>query len=125
MPILDALDHVTLRSTDLARSVAFYESALGLRSGPRPAFGAGGCWLHAGRRPALHLLEAPPLEPGGTAFDHYALAARGRLALAERLARIGVPFELSALPDGSALQMFVHDPDGVRLQLLFRSGEDR
>jgi hypothetical protein len=62
--------------------------------------------------------------PGGGTFDHVALAARDRVAVAERLARLGAPFELRALPDGSALQMFVRDPDGARLELLFRSKED-
>lgn len=123
MPMLHAFDHVTLRSTDLQRSLAFYESALGFRAGPRPAFGSAGHWLYAGPRIALHLVDAP-IVPGGSPFDHFALAARGREAVAERLSRIGVPFELRALPDGSALQMFLQDPEGVRVELVFRSKED-
>lgn len=123
LTMLQALDHVTLRSSDLASTLAFYQR-LGLRQGPRPAFGLPGLWLYAGERALIHVLEGRPARDGG-AFDHVAFQARGRAGLAARLQAAGIAFELQALPDGSALQIFVHDPDGTRIELLFKHLEDR
>lgn len=122
--MLQALDHVTLRSTDLGLTLRFYQRLLGLAPGPRPAFAEAGMWLFASGHPVLHVLERP-VDGRAGAVDHVAFAARGRAALAARLAAAGVPFELAALPDGSALQMFVRDPDGARIELVFRHPEDR
>lgn len=121
--MLLALDHVTLRSADLSRTCAFYEP-LGLRPGPRPPFGLPGLWLYAGDRALLHVMEGRPASDGGP-FDHVAFQARGRAALAARLQAAGIAFDLQALPDGSALQMFVRDPDGARIELVFRHPTDR
>lgn len=122
--MLQALDHVTLRSTDLARTLGFYQRLLGLGSGPRPAFEVPGVWLYVDGRPVLHVVERPVVGNEG-AIDHVAFAARGRAALTARLVDAGEPFELVALPDGSALQMFLRDPDGARLELVFNHPEDR
>ena len=122
--MLHALDHVTCRSTDLDRTLRFYEDLLGLRRGPRPRFGTPGAWLYAGGRAVLHLVERPVNGCHG-AIDHVAFAARGRAEVTAHLQAASVPYELAALPDGSALQMFLLDPDGARLELVFKHPEDR
>jgi catechol 2,3-dioxygenase-like lactoylglutathione lyase family enzyme len=76
------------------------------------------------RLPVLHVLEMA-VGDGSTAIDHLAFAARDRHALTARLTAAAVPFSLTALPDGSALQLFVHDPDGARVELVFREAGDR
>lgn len=121
--MLQALDHVTLHSTDLARTLGFYQLLLGLQPGPRPAFGVPGSWLYAAGHPVLHVLERPVEGPGG-AINHVAFEARGRAVLSARLDAAAVPFELAALPDGSALQMFLRDPDGARIELVFKHPDD-
>ncbi len=121
---LTALDHVTLRSTDLPRSLGFYQRLLGMEPGPRPAFGVPGVWLYVGGRPVLHLLEQP-VEGRCGVIDHVAFEARGKAALVARLGAAGVPFDAVALPDGSALQLFLRDPDGARIELVFKQPEDR
>jgi len=122
--MLQALDHVTVRSTDLVRTLLFYQQLLGMAPGPRPAFGRPGSWLYVSRQPVLHVLELP-LEGRDGAIDHVAFEARGRTVLSARLAAAAVPFDLVALPDGSALQMFLRDPDGARIELVFKHPEDR
>lgn len=124
IPMLKSLDHVTLRSTDLGRTLAFYERLLGLEPGCRSAFGMQGLWLYAEGRSLVHVLEMP-VDAWGGAIHHIAFEARDRLAVSARLAAARVPFELTALPDGSALQMFLTDPDGARVELVFRHPEDR
>jgi catechol 2,3-dioxygenase-like lactoylglutathione lyase family enzyme len=122
--MLQGLDHVTLRSTDLARTLGFYQRLLALEPGPRPAFAAAGLWLYAGGHPIVHVVVRP-VEGRGGAIDHVAFEARDRAALAARLDTLGEPFELVARPDGSALQMFLRDPDGARIELVFKHPEDR
>ncbi len=122
--MLNALDHVTCRSTDLERTLAFYEDVLGLLQGPRPPFGVPGAWLYAGGRPVLHLVERPVQGRDGV-IDHVAFEARDRTGISARLQAAGLSYDLVALPDGSALQMFLLDPDGARLELVFKHPEDR
>jgi catechol 2,3-dioxygenase-like lactoylglutathione lyase family enzyme len=122
--MLQALNHVTLRSTDLARTLGFYQQLLGLEPGPRPAVGVPGSWLYAAGHPVLHVLEGP-VDGRGGAIDHVTFEARGRTVLSARLDAAAVPFELVALPDGSALQMFLRDPDGAQIELIFKHPQDR
>ena len=58
MPVKD-LDHVNLRTANLAGMIAFYEKVLGLTLGPRPAFGFDGAWLYCGERATVHLIAVP------------------------------------------------------------------
>lgn len=122
--MLTALDHFTLRADDPDRTAEFYHRLLGLSPGPRTPFAAQGWWLHARGRPLVQLLESTAVAPAGR-VDHVAFGARGRAAIEKRLAAANVDYRLRALPDGSALQMFLRDPDGATLELVFRSKEDR
>jgi len=122
--MLLTIDHVTLRSGDLARTERFYVELLGMTVGLRPSFNIRGRWLYVDGRALVHIVEAP-VAGGEGAFDHLAFEARGRMAISDRLREADVPFELHALPDGSALQMFLRDPDGARIELVFKDLEDR
>ena len=55
-----ALDHVSLVTTDLDRSIAFYRDVLGLRQIQRPPFKRKGAWMASGSL-ELHLI----VNPGG------------------------------------------------------------
>ena len=50
---LSFLDHVNIRTADLAGMEAFYETVLGLEAGPRPPFSVGGTWLYCGDKAAV------------------------------------------------------------------------
>jgi catechol 2,3-dioxygenase-like lactoylglutathione lyase family enzyme len=49
---LSHLDHVNIRTANLAVLSRFYAEVLGLAPGPRPAFRFGGAWLYCGDRAA-------------------------------------------------------------------------
>lgn len=117
--MLQALDHVTLCSTDLARTLGFYQQLLGLQAGPRPTFGVPGSWLYVAAR------AERSVEGRGGAIDHVAFGASGRAVVSSQLDAAAVPFKLVAVPDGSALQMLLRDPDGARIELVFRHPDDR
>lgn len=120
---LDGLDHVTLLAGDLARSIAFYEGVLGLVSGQRPPFGFPGAWLYVGDRPVVHLVGGRAGGTGTGAVDHIAFRAVGLSATKSRLAGLGVPFDERTVPGQGLVQLFVHDPDGVRIELNFPAHE--
>lgn len=122
-----SLDHVNIRTAALERMVAYYEDVIGLRSGPRPPFDFPGAWLYAGDRAVVHLIglhQAPggSTELDGLRLEHYALRAGERAELRAFLAHLearGVEGKVVTLPDGSAVQVNLWDPDGNHLHLDF------
>jgi catechol 2,3-dioxygenase-like lactoylglutathione lyase family enzyme len=119
------LDHVTLRSSDLARSQRFYCDLLGLQVGPRPAFVVPGRWFYLNKMPVLHLLLAEPhcSAPGPGVIDHFALQASGLSEFVARLTAAAQPFDLRHPIASSGWQMFITDPDGAVVELGFAASE--
>lgn len=123
--MLRSLGHVTVLSADFDRTERFYCGLLGLRVGPRPAIPIPGRWLYIGDEAVLHVLpriaeDGPDARPGATGgIDHFALNADDRPAFERRLAAAGQPFESRRLADSDIWQIFLTDPDGVRVELSF------
>jgi catechol 2,3-dioxygenase-like lactoylglutathione lyase family enzyme len=121
---LEGLDHVTLATNDLDRSLAFYEGALGLVRGERPPFGFPGAWLYCGGRPVVHLIGGRGHAGGGSGpVDHVAFRASGLAATLARLKARAIAHDLRLVPGQGLRQVFVHDPDGVRIELNFAADE--
>ncbi len=119
---LQALDHFTVMCADLERSRAFYSEALGLVDGARPDIPIPGAWMYLGARPVVHLMAGPAdSEARATgAFDHLAFEASDFAAVRSKLQSLDLEFQESDLPDFRLRQIFVHDPDGVKIELNFR-----
>jgi catechol 2,3-dioxygenase-like lactoylglutathione lyase family enzyme len=118
-----ALDHYTIATGELDRSVAFYENALGLVRGARPDFDFPGAWLYAGGRPVVHLFVADaPNEASTGALDHVAFRAEGLAATRKRLDALGIAYRQQTVPGTSLHQIFLHDPDGLRIELNIDEG---
>lgn len=116
------LDHYNIITADLDRSVAFYEQILGLRNGERPDFGIPGAWLYAGKRPVVHLIGVDKNDKSGAGtIDHVAFRAEDFEATRETLTEKGVAFSQVDIPDFNLQQIFLHDPDGVKIELNFYS----
>ncbi len=126
--MLLSLGHVTVRSTDFERSKRFYCDLLGMRIGPRPSIPVPGHWLYVGAEAVVHLLpRLVTAAPSGRheadgAIDHFALNAENRPAVEQRLSAAGLAFESRRLADSDTWQIFLRDPDGVRVELCFRPG---
>lgn len=117
-----ALDHYNVFCRDLRQTVAFYEKYIGLRVGDRPPFPFPGAWLYAGDKAVLHLVAESGREAqGGGAIDHIAFNCEGLAATVELLKRDGVSYDIRKVPGRPLQQVFVHDPDGVMLELNFRN----
>jgi catechol 2,3-dioxygenase-like lactoylglutathione lyase family enzyme len=114
------LDHVNIRTANLAAMSRFYEDVLGLRRGSRPDFRFGGAWHYCGDRAAVHLVEMQrPPEGGSPRLEHFAFRAFGFAPFLDRLRRANVPYEISVVPGLDIRQVNIHDPDGNHIEVQF------
>ena len=121
------VDHVTVRvRPDQVEAMrAFYEDVLGLQTGPR-ALRFPGVWLYLNGQAVVHVAgnldaDAPPGTDGG--FDHFALRTRGLAEAKARLDRAGIPWREVWRPELAILQIVLHDPAGVKVELTFDPAE--
>jgi catechol 2,3-dioxygenase-like lactoylglutathione lyase family enzyme len=129
------LEHVTIRCGQLRRTRDFYVELMGLTDGDRPDFPFRGHWLYLGGIPVIHLVEAsdtagawgredapPPVAEDGTgAFDHVAFRGDDFEAMRARVQEAGMTFKERAVPGRPLKQLFVLDPEGVLVEINFRS----
>jgi catechol 2,3-dioxygenase-like lactoylglutathione lyase family enzyme len=121
---IDGLDHITVNAGDLDASRRFYVDVLGLHDGDRPAFDVPGIWLYAGGHPIVHLVGERERKAANTgAFDHYAFEAADLSGVIARLKSSGIAYELFTVPGLGRKQVFVEDPDGVKIELNFGADE--
>jgi catechol 2,3-dioxygenase len=112
------LGHTHLTVTDLDRSVAFYQDAIGLqvdRLDPPRAV------LSAGADPLLVLKENPSARPAGrhAGLYHFALLHPSRLELARAVRRLAVTHTpiTGASDHGVSEAIYLDDPDGNGIEL--------
>jgi catechol 2,3-dioxygenase-like lactoylglutathione lyase family enzyme len=121
MPI-DGFQHVNIRTADLDRARDFYVRALGVRVGDRPPFASVGYWLYLGDVPVVHLVQLAPddtRQPGSGRLDHVAFHGVDIEATRKSLTAAGIPFREAVVPRDNTVQIFIHDPDGLKLELNF------
>jgi glyoxylase I family protein len=114
--------HASFLTSDLARSRAFYEDVLGLRSNPnRPEMGYDGVWYDVAPGQQIHLLLLPNPEAGmqrpshGGRDRHVALAIAEFEKLKARLEQAGIVYTLSS---SGRRALFCRDPDGNALEFI-------
>jgi glyoxylase I family protein len=114
--------HASFLTSDLAKSRAFYEDVLGLRSNPnRPEMGYDGVWYDVAPGQQIHLLLLPNPEAGmqrpshGGRDRHVALAIAEFEKLKARLEQAGIVYTLSS---SGRRALFCRDPDGNALEFI-------
>jgi catechol 2,3-dioxygenase-like lactoylglutathione lyase family enzyme len=123
---LEQLEHFTVCCSDLERTRNFYSDVLGLTVGARPHLPFEGYWLYCGGVPAVHLVTergAVGLKasgPGTGAVDHIAFRGVDVEAMLARLRERKVEIRENRIPDFGIHQLFIHDPDGILIELNFR-----
>jgi catechol 2,3-dioxygenase-like lactoylglutathione lyase family enzyme len=123
---VEMLEHYTIRCRDLEATRAFYDSVLGLKPGARPDFNFPGYWIYCAGVPLVHLIEAgdagsTPQSPATGPIDHIAFRGSDLERMREHFSNLGLAFEENSVPGGRLHQILLHDPDGVRIELNFRS----
>ena len=108
-----------------------------LTVGPTPPFPFPVYWLYIGDRDVVHIGQAnasakqrqylgdPATSSGsGTgALDHVAFRATGLPEMLERLKRRQVAFMERQVDDQGLYQLFLHDPNGIKVELNFAAAE--
>ena len=123
------LQHVNIKTDDLAATVKFWEEAIGLTDGDRPNFTFPGAWLYSGDDAVMHLIDVTgsdevALKETGC-IDQVAFAAEGFPAYKDRLVGLGYEFEERIVPGGRLWQLFVRDPNGVLCELNFEAAKEQ
>jgi catechol 2,3-dioxygenase-like lactoylglutathione lyase family enzyme len=124
--MIQGMNHFTVLTDDLDRTLAFYVDALGLKPGPRPDLGFPGAWLYAGDAAVLHVIagrELPAQRSG--VLDHMAFSASGLRDVSARLDAQGIAYDLRRQRESNTWQLFCFDPSGARVELDFDPAELR
>jgi len=123
--MLERLDHVNVRTANLAGLARFYTDVLGMRQGERPPLGFPGVWLYAGEHAVIHLVgtTTQPQPQGDLRLEHFAFSASGLGEFLARLERLGVAFKQSRQKGTGNVIINLHDPDGNRLHVDFPASE--
>jgi catechol 2,3-dioxygenase-like lactoylglutathione lyase family enzyme len=132
--LFGSLFHVAIRTANLNATVRFYTEVLGMLVAERPPIGFPGAWLKSpqpGGESILHIYAGDAaLEPDGRvltrsgAIDHVSIACQGYNEFRERLRRFGLPWRENLVPGTPLWQLFVHDPNGIQLELTFHSAAE-
>jgi catechol 2,3-dioxygenase-like lactoylglutathione lyase family enzyme len=134
---LRRLDHFLVLTDDIDATREFYARALGLEAGERPPLPFPGHWLYADGMPCLHVADrgayaahagtlgiAVLPAPGGPGpVDHVAFVADDYEEAAGRLEAAGVEAVPNAVPGAGLRQLFLSDPNGVRIEINVFSAE--
>ena len=139
-----ALNHFSIRTTDMDATRRFYETVLGLTVGPRPPFPFPGLWLYNGDHgnvvnAMVHVIGIDRSDPeglkkylgdrdlssleGSGAVDHIALMTTGLEAMLAHLKTLGVPCRERTVPAIGLHQLFLDDPSGLVIELNYPASE--
>ena len=123
MPV-NGLNHVNIRTMDIAASAQFYVDILDLeyRQGPG-VMGNQSNWLYDRQdNPIIHLRLREAESKSTGPIDHVALDCVGKADILGRLEARGIAFNIFENGRPGITQVFLTDPHGVALELNF-SGE--
>tara|TARA_R110000787_G_scaffold22459_1_gene65219 strand:- start:207 stop:650 length:444 start_codon:yes stop_codon:yes gene_type:complete len=124
MPATD-LHHLAIKTDDVDATVAFWNDLIGSRSVDRPDFPFPGAWLQFGTT-MIHLYGGKAaanrdgsFDRGSAAIDHVALAAEGFDEMRKTFVEKKLDWRQMDIPSFNIWQLFVHDPNGVLVELNF------
>jgi catechol 2,3-dioxygenase-like lactoylglutathione lyase family enzyme len=117
--------------------VHFYTKVLGMKEGWRPGFRFPGHWLYIGDTPVVHVItitedagevrgyvgERKDGGPGSGSVDHIAFRCQGLSEYQDRLVALGVSFRERVVPNLEQHQLFIEDPNGIHIELVFAASE--
>lgn len=121
---ITGLDHINIDTSCPDETVAFYEDVLGLENRPqdRPDFGFPGAWLFLGNTAVVHLnfIDDDGRAENRSAFNHIAFEGSGFTDMCALLDGKGLDYRTSERPEIGLSQIFIDDPNGVRVEVNIR-----
>ena len=132
---LQRLEHYLVLSDDIDTTRDFYRDVLGMTEGFRPELDFPGFWLYLGDTPCIHIAEwqsyaawtkkvSIPISTRASStgpVDHIAFNGTGFAEVHARLVARGLTFSENRIEDIGLRQMFLRDPNGVPIEINFRS----
>ena len=135
---LSHLEHVLVQTTDMEGTRDFYTRVLGMHVGPSPDFKFPVFWLYLGERDVIHVTsggantsanrkqylgQQSDAVSGSGVIDHLAFRCTGLSEMMEHLTRHKVGFTKRMVNDQGLFQLFLMDPNGVKVELNFSNSE--
>ncbi len=135
---LHHLEHFLIQTADLEGTRDWYVNMLGMRVGPSPDFKFPVVWLYIGDTDVLHLTvggknvsdnrkaylgQQSDATHGSGVVDHVAFRATGLREMMANLQKNNVAFHKRMVNDQGLFQLFMLDPNGVKVELNFSNDE--
>ena len=135
---LEHLQHLLIQTADLEGTKDWWVDVLGLEVGPHPDFKVPVYWLYLNGRDVLHVTtggkdasenrkryagQESEDTYGSGVVDHVAFHASGLTAMMAHLDTSGVAYKQRQLGDQNLYQLFLIDPNGVKVELNFPAAE--
>ena len=135
---LSHIEHMLVQTADIARTVEWYTRVLGMRAGYTPDFKFPVQWLYLGDTDVVHVTEGGAATSenrkryvgqqsdalsGTGVIDHIAFRATGLAATLAHLRGLGVDFKQRQVDDQGLYQLFLFDPNGIKIELNFAASE--
>lgn len=137
---LSHLEHFLIQTGDLDGTRDWYVDVLGMTEGPHPDFRFPVRWLYLGGEAVLHLTvggdavdenrkkylgQQSTATRGSGVVDHIAFRATGLAGMMADLDAKGVAYATRQVDDQGLFQLFLMDPNGVKIELNFAAAEAR
>ncbi len=135
---LKYLEHFLIQTADFHATVEWYERVLGLSRGYTPDFRFPVQWMYLGDRDVLHITQGgarvsenrlryngqeSQAEFGSGVVDHIAFRCKGLPEMLDHLRKSGIAFRERMVNEQGLYQIFLIDPNGVKIELNFANAE--
>ena len=121
---ITGMNHFTILTNDVDKTVSFYGELLGLANGDRPPLSFPGAWLYADGQPILHVVGGRPAsELKAGVIDHMAFTGHDLAKTVALLKARGVEYSCRRQVGSGVWQIFFLDPNGAKVELDFRADE--
>lgn len=135
---LSHIEHLLVQTADIAKTVEWYVRVLGMRAGHTPDFRFPVQWLYLGENDVVHVTEGGAQTSenrkryvgqqsealsGTGVIDHIAFRATGLTDMLAHLRAEGVEFTERQVDDQGLYQLFMFDPNGIKVELNFANAE--
>jgi catechol 2,3-dioxygenase-like lactoylglutathione lyase family enzyme len=135
---LQHLEHFLVQTADMAATRDWYVNVLGFREGDHPDFKFPVCWLYLGAKDVIHITEGgknvsanrmkylgqqSDALHGTGVIDHMAFRCAGLKDMMAHLGAQDVSFTKRQVSDQGLFQLFLLDPNGIKIELNFDNAE--
>lgn len=131
---LNKMEHYLVLTDDIDATRDFYREVIGLSDGFRADLGFPGYWLYIADIPVLHIAEwqsytehsrklgipVSTRSEGTGCLDHIAFNGNQVQEMIDRLDAMAIHYERNDVPHVGLVQLFLDDPNGLKLELNYR-----